>query len=103
MAENMQCQFANWYRSENSHWTAAARRYLEDLPDLVDDAVQDGWINGDRQLQKQESKVADLWLDSQHGSEHALDQLRGYMFRVVRNAACDLRRKELGQWEELRN
>jgi DNA-directed RNA polymerase specialized sigma24 family protein len=101
MTEEMRYQFANWYRSENSCWTKAAHRYLEDLPDFVEDAVQDGWIKGYRQLLKSESKVAELWLDSQHGSEIALDQLRGFMFRVVRNAAYDLLQKELGQQEDL--
>ena len=97
MAENMQCRFASWYRSENHRWEGAAYRYLKDYPLLIEDAVQEGWIRGGRQLQKQESKVAALWLNSQNGSEQELDQLRGYMFRVVRNAAYDLLTKELGQ------
>ena len=83
-AEETQRQFANWYQSENPRWTKAARRYLEDFPYLVEDAVQEGWIKGDRQLLKSESAVTRLWSDAQSGDLKALDQLRGYMFRVVR-------------------
>jgi DNA-directed RNA polymerase specialized sigma24 family protein len=94
-AEEMQRQFALWYESETARWERAAHRYLRDFPLLIEDAVQEGWIKGGRQLQKQESKVAGLWSDSQNGNDKALDQLRGYMFRVVAGAAFDLLEKEL--------
>jgi hypothetical protein len=95
-AEETQRQFANWYQSENPRWTKAARRYLEDFPYLVEDAVQEGWIKGDRQLLKSESAVTRLWSGAQSGDHKALDQLRGYMFRVVRRAAHELLKKEIG-------
>ena len=94
-AEETQRQFALWYESETARWERAARRYLKDVPLLIEDAVQEGWIKGGRQLQKQESKFASLWSDSQNGNDKALDQLRGYMFRVVAHAAFDLLEKEL--------
>jgi DNA-directed RNA polymerase specialized sigma24 family protein len=95
MAEELQCRFANWFRHENARWERAAYRYLGDYPLLIDDAVQEGWIRGSRLLQNQESRVAELWHNSQSGNEQAVDHLRGLMFRVVRNAAYDLLKKEL--------
>lgn len=98
-AEETQRQFANWYQSETPRWVRAASRYLKVYPLLIEDAVQEGWIKGDRQLLKSESRVVVLWSKAESGDDKALDDLRGYMFKVVRRAAHDLLKKEIGDPE----
>lgn len=87
-------RFTIWFHVEEPRWTEAAKSRLHGYGHLVDFAIELGQQKCARQFERPDSKLAVWWQRATEGDNKALNALRGYVNRIVQNAASDLRRKE---------